>query len=154
MTRRSALRLSGTALLGSLAGCSMLPSTGTQGLALGDVVVTHSSTRRHILLLKLERDGELVREATYDFSGTEKRIVQSSWPRDPAAYTLYTIVQGPLSGEDGELNLYVNEFTSGDAASDAKECSVVHVKISAPDPGVVGVGTAAPRPKWGDCGGK
>lgn len=152
ITRRSTLQLGGTALFGSLTGCSMSALTGSEGLILGDIIVTDSSTEHHTVRLELERGNELVREATYDFPGTEKKTMQASWSRDPAIYTLYTVVQGPLADEDGDLNLYVNKLTSEDAAPNAKDCSVVHVQISTPpEPGSVGIGTVAPKPKWGDC---
>jgi len=151
-TRRSALRFGGTAILGSLAGCSTSALTGNEGLALGDIVVVHSSMKQHAVRLKLEHEDKIIHDITYEFSRTRKRTIQASWSRDPATYTLYTIVQGPLVNEESELNLYVNEFTGEDAALDAEECSVIHVEISAPpEPGGVGIDTNAPKPKWGDC---
>lgn len=154
ITRRSALQLGGTVLLGSIAGCSTTSLVSGGGLSLGDIVITDSSAEHHTVRIELERENELVREVTHDFPGTEKRTVQATWSREPAIYTLYTVVQGPLGDEESDLNLYVNEFTKEDAASDAEDCSVVHVSISTPpESGSVGIATAAPRPGWGDCAG-
>lgn len=154
ITRRSVLQLGGIASLGALAGCST-SLMSDDGLSLGDIVITDSSAAHHTIRIELKRGNEFVREETYDFPGPDgrrKRTIQATWSREPAVYTLYTIVQGPLGDEESDLNLYVSEFTTEDVASDAEDCSVVHVRISQPpESGSVGIGTAAPRPKWGSC---
>ena len=151
-SRRSALRLGCAALSGAFAGCSTLKQS-SEGLRLGDIVLRHYPPEPHTVRLELERAGEFVLEESYELSEGEKQVIQPAWPRSPAVYRLYTVVEGPLDSTDDPFDLFTNEFTNEDSRSDGNTCSVVDIQIGAPpNPGDVAISIGTPGPEgFGNC---
>ena len=95
-SRRSALRLGGTALLGSLAGCPVL---GTQSeIRIGELWVTNLTEEEHTVRLRIEDRGEEVYREAVAVPATDgdfgTRAAAPRPPTSPGAYVLYARLDG------------------------------------------------------------
>lgn len=120
-SRRSFLRASSAAALSlPLAGCSELRQQ-TQGLQLGDVVLHNWHSETHEVRIELERNGEFVKEESFEVPGETKKTMEATWPHDSAVYNLYYVVFGPAV----ETDIRMTELTSQDAQTDGNGCTIV-----------------------------
>ena len=152
VTRRSTLQAGGTALLTSLAGCAALSQNEPPGVPLGDIAIVHNGDDPHTVRVELERDNELILEKTVEFSETRKEIIQATWSREPAVYTLYTAIQGTLDDTDDTFNIYVNQFD--EPATEEDTCSIIRISlVGNPNP-ITQIGLQEPGLEgFGECQG-
>lgn len=154
LSRRSILRLGGTSLVGSFAGCSA-PNIGQEsGIVIGDILIRHYSEKPHTVQIELERDGDSVAKKMYDnLRKEQKKIIKATWPSSPADYRLYTVIEGPLANANEPFDLFVNKFTEDDIPTDGNKCSVIDIQIEPPsNPGQVVIGLRSPGPSgFGNC---
>lgn len=122
-SRRSFLRASSSAVLSlPLAGCSELRQQ-TQGLRLGDVVLHNWHSETHHIRIEIERNGELMKEESFEVPGETMETMEATWPNDPAIYDLYYLIFGPAVDTD----IRKTELTSQDAQTDGNGCTIVTI---------------------------
>lgn len=105
LPRRRLLALSGTALVGTIAGCSSSDDDGTddddeeetttgetdheadhEGTVLGDVTIDNYTDSARTVDVIVEYDGEIESWVTESVASKDSRTLERAWPSDPGAF--------------------------------------------------------------------
>lgn len=143
-SRRNVLQLGGLTAVQLLGGCSLL-DTEPQGIALGDILIRNAYSQAHTVRVELSRDGELVREETVTVAGDGgNEILEATWPRTPAVYTLRYAVSGPEVAASAldQMDIRTTTITAADKHAADQTCAIPAVTLLPPNELSVQVGNA------------
>lgn len=150
-SRRNALQLGGVTAVQLLGGCSLFGSE-PEGLVLGDILVRNAYLEPHSVRVELSRDGELVREETVTVPGDDGSVIlDATWPRTPAVYTLQCAASGPGLPDHTELDIRTTTITAADKQAADQTCAIPAVTLLPNEQLYVHVGNAETFGPGLDC---